>query len=290
MLDDAGTTCYQVDPGVTVHSVVKVTTVADKDGTYSVRVVLAPESRKELADLTKDALNQLLAVVVDDKVVTAPRVAQAITQDSLSIAGLTKETADALMSRLLGSGGPVTGTSGPSPETPAQTSTCPPADGTTQPTGPTDPVNPVNPVNPTGPAGTDGNVPPGDTSTCPPGAGAPTGAGTGTGTGAPTGAGTGAPSTSASQPGSVPLAPPSATHTPAAGTQTSPSARNAGVPQTNATGSTTMSKRTPDPRFASCKQAHAANYGPYTKGVHVEYGWYVDGDHDGVACERGDIT
>ncbi|WP_344944299.1 excalibur calcium-binding domain-containing protein [Sphaerisporangium flaviroseum] len=260
VLDDAGTTCYQVAPGVTVTSVIKIGTVTDVDGTYAVRVVLAPESRRKLADLTKDALNQQLAVVVDDKVVTAPRVAQPITDDSLSIAGLTKETADALMSRLQGSGGTVTGTASPG------TGTASPGTG-----GPS----------PSAPAST---CPPG-TATCP------------ANQGAPTGAPTGAPSASASQPGAMPLVPPAATHTPGTGGQTSPAGRDAASPRARATSPSARSTspsaradRTPDPRFASCKQAHAANYGPYTKGVHVEYYWYVDGDRDGVTCERGDIT
>ncbi|MFC4585019.1 excalibur calcium-binding domain-containing protein [Sphaerisporangium corydalis] len=250
VLDDAGTTCYQVAPGVTVTSVVKVETVADKDGTYAVRVVLAPESRRRLADLTRDALNQLLAVVVDDKVVTAPRVAQAITEDSLSIAGLTKETADGLMNRLLGTGGAVTGTGTP---TPGVTGPSPSAPQTGQPVTP--PTTPATPISP-----------------------------------AATGASPGAPSGSASQPGSVPLVPSGATHTPGAGGQTTPDAGASASPRTRATGVSTRSKRPPDPRFATCRQAHAAGYGPYTKGVHEEYSWYVDGDHDGVACERGDIT
>jgi hypothetical protein len=307
VLDEAGTTCYQVAPGVTVVSAVKVATVADGNGGYAVRLVLAPEIRQRFADLTKDALNQQLAVVVDDKVVTAPRVAQAITEDTLSIAGLTKETADALVARLLGTAGPATGTSGPSPSpsTPAQSSsTCPP-----------------------GASATGGTAPPGG-STPPPGTGTGNGTGTGTGTGNGTGNGTGtppgtgngtgtspgtevpggtatcAPTTAAptagptggvptgtaSQPGSMPLVPQGTTHTPGTGGQASQESRGARSPETRATGSASRVKRTPDPRFASCKQAHAANYGPYTKGVHVEYGWYVDGDHDGVACERGDIT
>ncbi|EWT04936.1 hypothetical protein N864_15890 [Intrasporangium chromatireducens Q5-1] len=40
-----------------------------------------------------------------------------------------------------------------------------------------------------------------------------------------------------------------------------------------------------DPRFATCKAAKAAGYGPYRSGVDVEYGWYRDGDRDGTVCE-----
>lgn len=40
-----------------------------------------------------------------------------------------------------------------------------------------------------------------------------------------------------------------------------------------------------DPRFATCKAAKAAGYGPYREGVDPEYDWYRDADHDGVVCE-----
>lgn len=41
-----------------------------------------------------------------------------------------------------------------------------------------------------------------------------------------------------------------------------------------------------DPRFATCREAIAAGYGPYVKGQHPEYDWYRDGDGDGIVCER----
>lgn len=40
-----------------------------------------------------------------------------------------------------------------------------------------------------------------------------------------------------------------------------------------------------DPRFASCAEATAAGYGPYTSGD-PEYGWHDDRDGDGTVCER----
>lgn len=43
--------------------------------------------------------------------------------------------------------------------------------------------------------------------------------------------------------------------------------------------------RTLDPRFRTCKQAKAAGYGPYRRGVDPEYDWYRDGDADGIVCE-----
>ncbi len=48
---------------------------------------------------------------------------------------------------------------------------------------------------------------------------------------------------------------------------------------------TKTSTRT-DPRFGTCREANAAGYGPYRRGVDPEYDWYQDRDHDGLACER----
>ena len=38
-----------------------------------------------------------------------------------------------------------------------------------------------------------------------------------------------------------------------------------------------------DPQFASCAEAIAHGYGPYTAGD-PEFGWYQDGDGDGTVC------
>ena len=40
-----------------------------------------------------------------------------------------------------------------------------------------------------------------------------------------------------------------------------------------------------DPRFATCKAAKAAGYGPYYRGKDPEYAWYRDADGDGIVCE-----
>ncbi len=40
-----------------------------------------------------------------------------------------------------------------------------------------------------------------------------------------------------------------------------------------------------DPRFATCKAAKAAGYGPYHLGRDPEYHWYRDADSDGKVCE-----
>ncbi|MEU9885352.1 excalibur calcium-binding domain-containing protein [Sphaerisporangium sp. NPDC051011] len=307
VLDDTGTTCYQVAPGVTITSVAKVEAVADADGGYSVRVVPSPESRSRLASLTEDSLNQLLAVVVGDRVVTAPRVAQALTADSFSISGLTKEAADAMVARLLGAPASAAPSGAPS--------TCPPGTGTGQPgtlpsdgTGQTPPPGGIGQGPLTGDAGTPpgSTAEPGGTATCHPATGVQTGQpttdlpatgqppGAPTGqptTGTPTGPATGAatpPATGNGSTGNGPLVPPGSTGAPVA--QGGPSAQGSpsSTPAPRPTG--VSAHRTPDPRFPDCKQANAAGYGPYTKGVHVEYDWYVDGDHDGYACERGDIT
>ncbi|WP_270887488.1 GmrSD restriction endonuclease domain-containing protein [Pedococcus sp. 5OH_020] len=58
-------------------------------------------------------------------------------------------------------------------------------------------------------------------------------------------------------------------------------ARTASPPAPTTGGST----RT-DPRFDTCRAANAAGYGPYRRGLDVEYDWYRDRDHDGLVCER----
>jgi hypothetical protein len=62
---------------------------------------------------------------------------------------------------------------------------------------------------------------------------------------------------------------------------TQPAATPSPRPSGQRTGGTT--------RFAGCKEAMANGYGPYTKGIHPEYYWYVDADHDGVACDPDDL-
>jgi len=41
-----------------------------------------------------------------------------------------------------------------------------------------------------------------------------------------------------------------------------------------------------DPRFDTCGAANAAGFVPYSRGQDPEYGWYIDRDRDGLACER----
>ncbi|WP_344916796.1 excalibur calcium-binding domain-containing protein [Streptosporangium oxazolinicum] len=237
--DDAGQNCYSVAAGVTVNAVRKIEAIQEKSGAYSVRIAFAPAFREQINDLTAEAVNeddpvrQQIAIVVGQKVVAAPRVAQAITDDSLSIAGsFTKEQADTMVVKLLGTGGAVV----PQPSDGAQPSASvfvpsdnpvatPPA---TQPTTP--PAN--QPVTP------------------PPTAGAPTGN-------------------------------PAATNT--GGADQNRPANTTGDTSGNASGEGT------DRRFPTCKAAQENGYGPYTRGTHEEYQWYIDGDGDGVACERDDV-
>ncbi|WP_203880750.1 excalibur calcium-binding domain-containing protein [Planotetraspora kaengkrachanensis] len=224
--DNTGTTCYQLDPGVTVTTVQKVGSVAESDGTYSIRLVLSPASRQQIADLTRETVRQQLAIVVGDQVVAAPRVAQAITQDSLSIAGFDKTQADALMALLSGpsSGQSPAGTS-PTPGQPGQPGQTGQAGQPSQPglPGQTTPGTPF----------------PGQTG-------------------------------SFTSPGTT--------------TFTTPPATPQGFSTQPASGSTSGSVR-----YADCRQANDNGYGPYTKGVHPEYYWYVDADNDGVACDPGDL-
>lgn len=41
-----------------------------------------------------------------------------------------------------------------------------------------------------------------------------------------------------------------------------------------------------DPRYDTCAEANSHGYGPYVKGVNLEYDWYIDADSDGIVCER----
>ncbi|MEV0229247.1 excalibur calcium-binding domain-containing protein [Nonomuraea sp. NPDC050786] len=70
---------------------------------------------------------------------------------------------------------------------------------------------------------------------------------------------------------------------------TNPGATNPVGTAPAATNPASGTRRTPDKRYTSCKEAVAAGDGPYTKGTHEEYSWYVDVDHNGVACNSGDL-
>ncbi|MEV4169058.1 excalibur calcium-binding domain-containing protein [Nonomuraea sp. NPDC049709] len=224
VLDEQQTTCYLLEDGVTVASVQEVEPLRENDGQYSVRIAIAPAFKQRLVDLIDELVPDQRAVAIvlapeqadQPKVVlAAPIVTQPMDGDSMSIAGFTKEDADALVARLVGS------TTG----------------GTTPPTG------------------------------------AQTGAPTGTQTGGPTGTQTGPATPPAGQPTTG---------------QTNPQPVNPGTTG-GTTGSTGGAQRPVDKRYASCKEAVAAGDGPYSKGTHEEYTWYVDVDGNGVACNSGDL-
>ncbi|MDP9861599.1 MULTISPECIES: excalibur calcium-binding domain-containing protein [Streptosporangium] len=276
MPDDAGQTCYTLAGGVSVTAVHKIETVQEKNGAYSVRIAFAPAFRDQINDLTQEAVKQQIAIVVGEKVVAAPRVAQVITEDSLSIAGsFTKEQADAMVARLRGTA-PSTGQPQPSSD---------------------QPVTPQSPAAPTGTAPT-GTAP---TGTAPTGT-APTGtAPTGT---APTGtAPTGTAPTGTAPTGTAPTGTaPTGTAQPGAGRATTAPTGTATaatpVPTGSRSSATAGSRNAApaagrgdlDPRFPNCKAAYKEGYGPYYQERHKEYRWYVDKDRDGVACDLDDMA
>jgi len=229
-LDQRQTTCYLLEDGVTVNAVQKIEAVREKDGTYSVRVAVAPAYKQKLVDLMDELVpdrRQIAVVLVPRTVVAAPIVTQSLDGDSLSIVGFSKQEAEALAAQLLG------GTPGPS-----QPATDAPATGAPD----------------TGVPGTGA-----------PATGVPD-------TGVPT---TAAPTTAAPTTG-VP-----ATGTPATRIPTTGAPTTAGTDPAAAQGG--------DPRFKSCKEAVAAGYGPYIKGLHKEYAWYPDLDRSDTACNPADI-
>ncbi|MFF4614249.1 excalibur calcium-binding domain-containing protein [Nonomuraea jabiensis] len=105
------------------------------------------------------------------------------------------------------------------------------------------------------------------------------------------------PTDPASQPQQPGGTPPQTNQTPPGrqnttpGTATTPANTGATPGSTNPTATAPASgpRRTPDKRYAGCKEAVAAGDGPYFKGTHEEYSWYVDVDGNGVACNSGDM-
>ncbi|MFS1300791.1 excalibur calcium-binding domain-containing protein [Streptosporangium longisporum] len=245
--DDLGQNCYTVAAGITVNAVRKIEAVQEKSGGYSVRIAFAPAFRDQINALTEEAVNeddpvrQQIAIVVGEKVVAAPRVAQAITDDSLSIAGaFTKEQADAMVVRLIGSR-PAGTQPAPSPQTTGSVFT-PPTDPSAGPS-PSQQVPTTPATNPADPATNPVTNPAADPAADPVGTDR-----SGTGQGA-----------------------------------TDPPATN---PSPRTTSASAPAGGGDHPRYATCKQATADGYGPYTRGVHKQYDWYIDVDGDGVVCEQ----
>ncbi len=108
-LDDTQTTCYLLEDGVTVNAVQEIEAIREADGTYSVRIAVAPAFKQKLVDLIDEQVTdqrQVAVVLVPRTVVAAPIVTQAMDGDSLSIVGFAKAEAETLAARLAGSTAP----------------------------------------------------------------------------------------------------------------------------------------------------------------------------------------
>ncbi|MEU4223941.1 excalibur calcium-binding domain-containing protein [Nonomuraea sp. NPDC026600] len=104
VLDKEQTTCYLLEDGVTVNAVQRIEAVREKDGTYSVRIAIAPAFKQKVSDLIDELVTdqrQVAVVLVPKTVLAAPIVTQPMDGDSLSIAGLDKEEAESLAASLL---------------------------------------------------------------------------------------------------------------------------------------------------------------------------------------------
>ncbi|MEU7749894.1 excalibur calcium-binding domain-containing protein [Nonomuraea sp. NPDC049158] len=106
VLDKEQTTCYLLEDGVTVNAVQRIEAVREKDGTYSVRIAIAPAFKQKVSDLIDELVTnqrQVAVVLVPKTVLAAPIVTQPMDGDSLSIVGFDKAAAEALAASLLGS-------------------------------------------------------------------------------------------------------------------------------------------------------------------------------------------
>ncbi|MFG1960671.1 excalibur calcium-binding domain-containing protein [Nonomuraea sp. NPDC049028] len=106
VLDKEQTTCYLLEDGVTVNAVQRIEAVREKDGTYSVRIAIAPAFKQKVSDLIDELVTnqrQVAVVQVPKTVLAAPIVTQPMDGDSLSIVGFDKAAAEALAASLLGS-------------------------------------------------------------------------------------------------------------------------------------------------------------------------------------------
>ncbi|MFI7690769.1 excalibur calcium-binding domain-containing protein [Nonomuraea sp. NPDC049655] len=111
VLDEQQTTCYLLEDGVTVGAVQRIEAVRGADNSYSVRIAVAPVFKDRLVRLIDELqpTQRQVAIVLAPEgeqtpktVLAAPVVTQSMDGDSLSIAGFTKEEADALVVRMLG--------------------------------------------------------------------------------------------------------------------------------------------------------------------------------------------
>ncbi|WP_327086200.1 excalibur calcium-binding domain-containing protein [Nonomuraea sp. NBC_01738] len=224
-LDEQQATCYLLGKGVTVNAVQRIEAVEQNDGTYAVRIAIAPAFKERVSTIVRELVaeqKQLAVVQIPaNVVVAAPTVTQAMDGDSLSIAPFGKAEAQALATRLGAVASPAPGSPTPG-GTPSQ-----------------------------------GGVPSATPTTLP--TTQPTSAPTTQPTSAPTAGSSAQPSTGASSPANVPV------------------------------GQPTSLLPAKDKRYATCKEAVAHGLGPYTKGRQAEFYWYTDRDHNGVACNSGDL-
>ncbi|MBT2229108.1 excalibur calcium-binding domain-containing protein [Nonomuraea sp. NEAU-A123] len=178
VLDKEQTTCYLLEDGVTVNAVQRIEAVREKDGTYSVRIAIAPAFKQKVSDLIDELVTdqrQVAVVLVPKTVLAAPIVTQPMDGDSLSIAGFGKEEAEALTASLLSTsptaGAPADGTpTGGAPTNGAPTGGAPTGGA---PTGGAPTSDPAGTVPNTGTTST-GAPNTGSTTTGAPNAGAPT--------------------------------------------------------------------------------------------------------------------
>ncbi|MER6508194.1 excalibur calcium-binding domain-containing protein [Nonomuraea sp. NPDC001636] len=152
VLDEQQTTCYLLEDGVTVGAVQRIEAVRGTDNSYSVRVAVAPVFKDRLVRLIDELqpTQRQVAIVLAPEgeqtpktVLAAPVVTQSMEGDSLSIAGFTKEEADALVVKMLGT--PPSQPSQPQPSQPG-TDQQPQQPTNQQPTNqqPTDQQQPTN--------------------------------------------------------------------------------------------------------------------------------------------------
>jgi hypothetical protein len=97
-----GRTCYQVSQGIVIRRVTDIHVQRGGTG-YEVSMSLLPADSRSFASLTRRMTGGSLALVVHDRVVTAPSVPGPITQGKILITGSTrKEEADQLVRELKG--------------------------------------------------------------------------------------------------------------------------------------------------------------------------------------------
>lgn len=160
--------CYKLLPsgGLEIKKVAKIEVEQQQDGTYGVAIQLLSDATDAFANLTKSNLQRQLVLVMNNSVITAPKVDAPILGGRMLIVGqYTFESANRLATSLTGAPAPIITPDGtaPQPTTPVYTPpvyTPPPA---TTPTSPT--VTPTSPS--TSPSTSPTATPSGSTSTSP---------------------------------------------------------------------------------------------------------------------------